>query len=43
VIFVLEIPRLMSGKIQRKAVRDWSKRDLQAIEETGIGDGKAQL
>lgn len=43
VVFVLEIPKLMSGKIQRKAVIDWSKRDFQAIEGTRIGDGKAKL
>jgi len=33
----------MNGKVQRKAVRDWSKRDLQAIKGTKIGDEKAQL
>lgn len=43
VVFVPEIPKLMSGKIQRKVLREWSARDLQAIEGTGMGDGRVKL
>jgi acyl-CoA synthetase (AMP-forming)/AMP-acid ligase II len=43
VVIVPEIPKLMSGKIQRKVLREWSKRDLEAIEGNGTGDGKARL
>jgi acyl-coenzyme A synthetase/AMP-(fatty) acid ligase len=28
IIFVDEIPRLASGKIQRKTLKDWAKRDV---------------
>ncbi len=31
VIFVDEVPKLASGKIQRKTMRDWSKRDAEEI------------
>ncbi|KAK1623980.1 4-coumarate-CoA ligase [Colletotrichum phormii] len=33
VVFVDEVPKLASGKIQRKLMREWSKRDAAAIEE----------
>jgi 4-coumarate--CoA ligase len=29
--FVDQIPRLVSGKIQRKTVRGWAKRDAEAL------------
>lgn len=32
VVFVGEIPKLMSGKIQRKVSREWARRDLEALE-----------
>ncbi|KAL2881247.1 hypothetical protein SGCOL_003538 [Colletotrichum sp. CLE4] len=32
VVFVDEVPKLASGKIQRKVMREWSKRDAAAIE-----------
>ncbi|KAL0934682.1 4-coumarate- ligase [Colletotrichum truncatum] len=31
VVFVDEVPRLASGKIQRKTMREWSKRDAAAL------------
>jgi len=43
VVFVPEIPKLMSGKIQRKTLREWAKRDLQVIEGRMGGNGKAKL
>ena len=39
VVLVPEIPKLMSGKIQRKVLRQWAERDLKAME----GDEKARL
>ena len=30
--FVDEVPKLASGKIQRKVMREWAKRDAPAIE-----------
>ncbi|EGY17494.1 hypothetical protein VD0002_g166 [Verticillium dahliae] len=32
VVFVEEVPKLASGKIQRKTMREWAKRDATAIE-----------
>jgi 4-coumarate--CoA ligase len=29
--FVNEVPRLASGKIQRKTLREWAKRDAEAL------------
>jgi 4-coumarate--CoA ligase len=39
VVIVPEIPKLMSGKIQRKVLRQWAERDLKAME----GIEKAKL
>lgn len=33
VVFVDEVPKLASGKIQRKTMRDWAKRDAVEIEK----------
>lgn len=33
VVFVDEVPRLASGKIQRKVMREWAKRDASAEEQ----------
>ena len=33
--FVDEVPKLASGKIQRKVMREWSKRDAQELEKGG--------
>jgi acyl-coenzyme A synthetase/AMP-(fatty) acid ligase len=35
VVFVEEVPKLASGKIQRKTMRDWAKRDAAEIEKQG--------
>jgi acyl-CoA synthetase (AMP-forming)/AMP-acid ligase II len=35
IVFVDEVPRLASGKIQRKILREWTKRDALAIEASG--------
>ena len=32
VVFIDEVPKLASGKIQRKFMRDWAKRDAAEIE-----------
>jgi 4-coumarate--CoA ligase len=31
VVFVDEVPKLASGKIQRKVMREWAKRDAEAL------------
>ena len=33
VTFVDEVPKLASGKIQRKLMREWAKRDAPSIEK----------
>lgn len=35
VVFVDEVPRLQSGKIQRKVMREWAKRDAEQIKAGG--------
>lgn len=42
VVFIDEVPKLASGKIQRKVMKDWSKRDAIEIEN-GAGTEKARL
>lgn len=32
--FVDKVPRLLSGKIQRKVVREWAKSDAAHVEKT---------
>lgn len=32
VTFVDEVPKLASGKIQRKVMREWAKRDAEVLE-----------
>jgi 4-coumarate--CoA ligase len=39
VVFVDEVPRLASGKIKRKVMKEWAKRDAEAID----GRAKASL
>lgn len=39
IMFVDEIPKLASGKIMRKIIREWAKRDAVALE----GKVKARL
>ena len=31
VVFIDEVPKLASGKIQRKTMRDWAKKDAAAL------------
>lgn len=33
VVFVDEVPKLASGKIQRKTMREWAKRDAAVLEK----------
>jgi 4-coumarate--CoA ligase len=33
VVFVDEVPKLASGKIQRKVMREWAKRDALELEK----------
>lgn len=40
VMFVDEVPKSPSGKIQRKIIREWAKRDAQILEK---GSLKAKL
>lgn len=35
VVFIDEVPKLASGKIQRKTMREWAKRDALEIEGGG--------
>lgn len=35
VVFVDEVPRLPSGKIQRKVMKEWAKRDAEALKRAG--------
>jgi acyl-CoA synthetase (AMP-forming)/AMP-acid ligase II len=32
VVFIDEVPKLPSGKIQRKIMREWSKRDAASLQ-----------
>jgi 4-coumarate--CoA ligase len=32
-VFVDEVPRLASGKIKRKVMKEWAKRDAEAIDD----------
>lgn len=43
VAFVDEVPKLQSGKIQRKLMRDWSKRDAQEVEKELGSNPRAKL
>lgn len=43
VAFVEEVPKLASGKIQRKIMRDWAKRDAPAIERELGSEIRAKL
>lgn len=42
VAFVDEVPKLASGKIQRKLMRDWAKRDAPEVEKE-LGNFRAKL
>jgi acyl-coenzyme A synthetase/AMP-(fatty) acid ligase len=33
VVFIDEVPKLASGKIQRKTMRDWAKRDALELNK----------
>jgi 4-coumarate--CoA ligase len=39
IVFVNEVPKLQSGKIMRKVVKDWAKRDAEKMN----GQAKAKL
>lgn len=43
VVFIDEVPKLASGKIQRKVMREWAKRDAAQLEKEGGGRPKAKL
>jgi acyl-coenzyme A synthetase/AMP-(fatty) acid ligase len=32
IVFVNEIPKLQSGKIMRKVIKEWSKKDAEAMK-----------
>jgi 4-coumarate--CoA ligase len=33
IVFVDEVPKLQSGKIMRKVIKDWAKRDAEKMNE----------
>lgn len=35
VVFIDDVPKLASGKIQRKVMREWAKRDAKEMETGG--------
>jgi 4-coumarate--CoA ligase len=41
IVFVDEVPKLQSGKIMRKVVKEWAKRDAEMMK--GGGQVKAKL
>ena len=41
--FVDEVPKLASGKIQRKTMREWAERDAPAIEKELGANVRARL
>lgn len=43
VAFVDEVPKLQSGKIQRKLMRDWAKRDAKEVEKELGSNVRAKL
>jgi acyl-coenzyme A synthetase/AMP-(fatty) acid ligase len=43
VVFIDEVPKLASGKIQRKVMREWAKRDTAELEKTGGNKFSAKL
>ena len=43
VAFIDEVPKLASGKIQRKLMRDWAKRDATAVEKELGSNVRAKL
>ncbi|KAF3764411.1 4-coumarate-CoA ligase 2 [Cryphonectria parasitica EP155] len=43
VVFVDEVPRLQSGKIQRKVMKDWAKRDAEELQRAGKTVFKARI
>lgn len=43
VVFIDEVPKLASGKIQRKVMREWSKRDAAILEKEMGSNLRAKL
>ncbi|KAK6394722.1 hypothetical protein LTR65_001513 [Meristemomyces frigidus] len=43
IAFVDEVPKLASGKIQRKIMREWAKRDAPGLEKEMVGGVRARL
>lgn len=45
VVFIDEVPKLASGKIQRKTMREWAKRDAAELEKEthNAGNARAKL
>lgn len=39
VVLIEEVPKLASGKIQRKTMREWAKRDAAEIEKKSSNEG----
>ena len=42
IAFIDEVPKLASGKIQRKLMKEWAKRDVPAVEKE-LGSIRAKL
>ena len=43
IAFIDEVPKLASGKIQRKLMREWAKRDAPDVEKEMGGSARAKL
>jgi acyl-coenzyme A synthetase/AMP-(fatty) acid ligase len=43
VIFIDEVPKLASGKIIRKLMKQWSKRDAEEMLKNGTAPVRAKL
>lgn len=43
IAFIDEVPKLASGKIQRKLMRDWAKRDAPRVEKESGGNIRAKI
>lgn len=43
VVFIDEVPRLQSGKIQRKVMKEWAKRDAEEWRQAGKTVARARI
>lgn len=43
VVFIDEVPRLQSGKIQRKVMKEWAKRDAVELERAAKTSARSRI